>query len=152
MEDKVHALILSEPNLDPSMEGSGSYQIAQFCEKEFLGQKYSELITENKLAGNTMWAATLSNCSPTAVYRLSQCAFHGGRPSWRTILYELSMFKGVIFGEYSLPDTDYEDLPMHDIHVETVPSAGHSMAWENPPGLAFAISSLLKLSLLDGLS
>lgn len=65
--NKVHALILSEPNLDPSTEGSGSYKIAQFSEKEFWDQKYSELITENKLTGNTMWAATLSNCSPIAV-------------------------------------------------------------------------------------
>ena len=27
-----------------------------------------------------MWAATLSNCSSLAVYRLSKCALHGGNP------------------------------------------------------------------------
>lgn len=46
-----------------------------------------------------VWAATLSNCTPLAVYRLSKCALHGGNPSWRTLLYELPVQKGFIFGE-----------------------------------------------------
>ena len=34
-----------------------------------------------------MWAATLSNCSPLAVYRLSKCALHGGNP-WRLLFQD----------------------------------------------------------------
>lgn len=143
-ESHLRALILSESNLDPSKEGTSSYQIAQFCEGEFVAKKFTQLITESALHGNTMWAATLSNCSPLAIYRLSKCALYGGNPSWRTLLYELPVQKGFIFGEKSLPDGDYEELQRHNIHVEIVPAAGHSMAWENPKGLARAISKCLK--------
>ncbi len=143
-KNHVRTLVLSESNLDPSKEGAGSYQIAQFCEEEFVTRKFTQLITENKLNGNTMWAATLSNCSPHAIYRLSKNALLGGNPSWRALLYELPVQKGFIFGEKSLPDEDYEELQRHNIHVEIVPDAGHSMAWENPKGLAIAISNCLK--------
>ena len=34
-----------------------------------------------------MWAATLSNGSPLAVYRLSKCALHGGNP-WRLLFQD----------------------------------------------------------------
>ncbi len=140
---RVRALVLSEANLDPSRAGSGSYQIAQLPEEEFAGSGMGALIAENRANGNTMWAAALSHCAPRAVHRLSRCARRGGDPPWRTSLYELPVPKGFIFGERSLPDADYEELRRHGIRVETVPSAGHSMAWENPAGLAIAISRCL---------
>lgn len=48
--------------------------------------------------------------------------------------------KGFIFGERSLPDEDYDVMKQRGVHVETVEQAGHSMAWENPQGLAIAVS------------
>ena len=140
---RVRALILSESNLDPCRKGAPSYQIAQLSEAEFAGTGMDALIAKSRACGNTMWAASLSNCSPLAVHRLSRCALRGGEPSWRATLYELPVPKGFIFGERSLPDADYEELPRHGIRVETVPAAGHSMAWENPAGLAAAISRCL---------
>ena len=140
---RVRALVLSEANLDPSRAGSGSYQVAQLPEEEFAGGGMDALIAESRACGNTMWAAALSHCAPCAVHRLSRCALRGGAPLWRTALYELPVQKGFIFGERSLPDADYEELPRHGIRAETVPSAGHSMAWENPAGLAEAISRCL---------
>ena len=48
-----------------------------------------------------------------------------------------------IFGENSLPSNDLEELPKHNVNVKTIKNAGHSMAWENPHGLAQAIKNCL---------
>lgn len=142
--DKVKCLILSEANLDPSVEGASSYSIARFSEKHFVETGFYELIEECKKSGNTMWAASLANWAPFAAYRFSQSAVSGGNPSWRSLLYGLPVQRGFIFGEESLPDQDYEELKQQGIHVETVLNAGHSMAWDNPQGLSFAISQCLE--------
>lgn len=147
---RVCALILSESNLDPCRKGAASYQIAQISEEAFLARGYADLIAQNKAGGNTMWAASLANCSPLAVYRLSECALYGGSPSWRDALYDLPVRKGFIFGERSLPDRDVQELRRHQISVEIVPAAGHSMAWENPGGLASAISRCLERESVPG--
>ncbi len=49
--------------------------------------------------------------------------------------------KTFIFGEDSLPDPEMQVLNDHGVHIEVVPKAGHSMAWENPKGLADAIKN-----------
>lgn len=71
--------------------------------------------------------------------RISQSAVAGGNPSWRNILYSLQCKRTFIFGEKSLPDDDKNELEKQMINIEIVKSAGHSMAWENPKGLAEAI-------------
>jgi haloalkane dehalogenase len=86
-----------------------------------------------------MWASTLSVSSSTAISRISKSAVAGAEPSWREILYSLQCKRTFIFGEKSLPDYDQIELERHMINIEIVKSAGHSMAWENPKGLAEAI-------------
>ncbi|WP_455617413.1 alpha/beta fold hydrolase [Eisenbergiella sp.] len=142
--EKVSHLILSESNLDPSAMGSASHRIASFTENYFVGTGFQEIIDENKKNGNTMWAAALANWLPAAAYGLSLSAVKGGEPSWRKALYELPVPKGFIFGERTLPDDDYEELKLYGIHVEVVENAGHSMAWENPCGLARAICGCME--------
>lgn len=65
----------------------------------------------------------------------------GGNPSWRSILYSLECPRTFIFGEKSLPDPDIQVLAEQGIQIEIVKDAGHSMAWENPEGLASAVSN-----------
>ena len=142
--NKVKHLVLSEANLDPSEEGAVSYRIAQFSETYFIEKGFQELIHEYREGGNRMWAAVLSNWLPAAAYGLSKSGARGGKNSWRTMLYELPMKKGFIFVEWSLPDKDHEILNKQGIHIETVINAGHSMAWENPTGLAAAIMRCLE--------
>ncbi|QGX00052.1 alpha/beta fold hydrolase [Streptococcus ruminicola] len=142
--DRVEHLILSEPNLDASVSGSSSFEIAAFSEKEFVDYGFRKVLTESQTSGNTMWAATLSNWSPYAVHRLSVDAVQGGEVSWRKLLYDLKIPKTVIFGRKSLPDDDYESLDRDGIPLKVIENVGHSMAWENPNGLAKAISSCLK--------
>lgn len=139
-ENRLHQIILSESNLDKSVEGSTSKHVAGYELNDFISYGFNKLVKESRENGNAMWAATLSNWFPTAVYQLSKSAAGGGNPSWRSILYALKCHKTFIFGENSLPDLDLEVLAQHDIQIEIVEEAGHSMAWENPIGLAEAIN------------
>jgi len=41
-------------------------------------------------------------------------------------------------------DLDVQVLAEHGIQIEIVKNASHSMAWENPEGLAYAISNAIR--------
>ncbi|WP_455679375.1 alpha/beta fold hydrolase [Streptococcus sp.] len=142
--DRVEKLILSEPNLDSSTFGSSSFEIASFSEKEFIEFGFCKVLAESKNSGNSMWAVTLAQWSPYAVHRMSVNAVQGGKTPWRQMLYDLNLPKTVIFGRKSLPDNDYTSLAEAGVPLRIVEDAGHSMAWENPSGLAQAIVAGLK--------
>lgn len=137
-KDNVETIILSEANLDKSIPESLSYEFGDCEEDDFINSRFDEVINENTI-NNSMWAATLSVCSSTAISRISKSAVAGSNPSWRNILYSLPCKRTFIFGERSLQDDDKVQLESQMINVEIVKSAGHSMAWENPKGLAEAI-------------
>jgi pimeloyl-ACP methyl ester carboxylesterase len=63
------------------------------------------------------------------------------QPSWRNILYQLSIPRTYLFGEYSLPDEDSRILPEHGVEVAIVAQAGHGMMWDNPIGFAESIAA-----------
>lgn len=139
--ERVDRLVLSESNLDKSCEGSISKNIADFEMHEFVNDGFCKLIRESRANGNEMWAASLSVWSHKAAYLISKSAADGEKPSWREILYSLECPRTFIFGENSLPDPDVKELTEHGVNIEIVKQAGHSMAWENPKGLAEAIAS-----------
>lgn len=139
--ERIDKIILSEANLDKSSVGSTSKYIADCDMQEFLENGFNDLVQESQESGNQMWAASLALWSPRAAYLISKSAANGEEPSWREILYSLDCPKTFIFGENSLPDSDMQVLDAHGIHIEIVKNAGHSMAWENPIGLAKAIEN-----------
>lgn len=138
-KDNVEAIILSESNLDKSKPGAATYEFGSYEEEDFVNSIFDEAVIENSRE-NSMWAATLSVWSPEAVSRISKSAIAGGDPSWRELLYSLKCPRTFIFGERSLPDEDQSELEKQGINIEIVKAAGHSMAWENPKGLAEAVS------------
>ncbi|WP_312095552.1 alpha/beta fold hydrolase [Aminipila sp.] len=138
-KENIHQIILSESNLDKSSEGVPSKRIASYDMNEFICQGYDKLINRSRESGNEMWAAALSTWSPKAAYLISKSAAEGAEPSWREILYSLECSRTFIYGEYSLPDPDRKNLEEQGVMIEIVKGAGHSMAWENPQGLAKAI-------------
>lgn len=138
-KNKISKIILSESNLDKSIEGSISKYISSFDLQEFISYEFNKLVQDSIASGNKMWAASLSLWSPKAAYLISKSASKGEEPSWREILYSLECPKTFIFGENSLPSSDVQVLSDHGIEIEIVEKAGHSMAWENPKGLAEAI-------------
>ncbi len=136
--NRMRRIILSEANLD-SGGGSTSRSIVAYGLEGFVDRGFQNIILENQKASNEMWAASLSVSSPKAVYLASKSAVEGQTPSWREILYSLDCPRTFIFGEHSLPDPDMQVLKEHGLRIEVVKNAGHSMAWENPKGLAIAI-------------
>ena len=137
---RVAKIILSEANLD-SGGGFFSRMIADYKVEDYMAYGWDALIEQQQQSSNQMWAASFSKWYPMAAYRLSKSAVQGETPSWREVLYSLDCPRTFIFGELSLPDSDQELLEKQGIQIEIVPAAGHSMAWENPHGLAIAISN-----------
>jgi len=137
-EKRLKGIILSEANLD-SGGGFFSRKIAAYNEQEYLKLGHNEIIQESKRESNKNWAATLLMSSPLAIYRESCSLIERQSLDWRNLFYVLKTSKTFIFGNNSLPDPDLNVLDRENINVEIVPDAGHSMAWENPEGLAAAI-------------
>ena len=139
-KDKVPCIILSEANLD---KGGGfiSKAIATYEIDDFITKGFNRIIAESRESSNEIWASSFSVWLPQAAYLASKSLVEGQTPSWREILYKLECSKIFIYGERSLPDSDMEILISNGIHIETVNKAGHSMAWENPKGLAVAIKN-----------
>ncbi len=140
--ERVSNLVLSEPNLDPG-GGVFSRQIAEQSEATYAQTGHSAMIRVARIGGNTIWAGTMSASSAIAVHRTARSLVQGTEPSWRQQLLSLSMPRTVLFGEQSPPDPDAEALPGAGIRVVFVANAGHSMAWENPSGLANAITDAI---------
>ncbi len=141
--DRLHSLILTESNLDPSPVGATSRKIgSQSCEA-FLSRGYADLLTRAQRS-NPLWGATLAHWLPEAAWRISSSAMRGGSPSWRQQLYDLKKPKSYLFGVRSLPSEDVEVLRAHGVRVELIPDAGHSMALDNPKALAETIAAILQ--------
>lgn len=136
--ERIERIILSESNLD-SGGGFISKIIGGLTLEAFTHGGFHALIQDSREHGNQMWAASLSLWSPKAAHGLSVSAILGQTPSWREVLYSLDCPRTYIFGERSLPDPDHQVLSKQGLHIEIVENAGHSMAWENPQGLAKAI-------------
>jgi haloalkane dehalogenase len=136
--ERINCLIISEANLDAG-GGFFSKKIASYTETDYVKEGHGEIIAESKKDSNTKWAVGLENSYPIAINREARSLVEGQIPGWRELFYRLKIKKTFIFGENSLPEPDLEELKKHDIHIEIVKNAGHSMAWENPEGLSKAI-------------
>ncbi|WP_347708628.1 alpha/beta fold hydrolase [Clostridium botulinum] len=77
--ENIETLILSESNLDKSSQGTSSYEFGTCQEEDFVNYIFDEVVNENTIK-NSMWAATLSVCSSTAISRISKSAVVEGDP------------------------------------------------------------------------
>ena len=136
---RVEHLVLSEPNLDPG-GGVFSRGIASQPEDRYVAGGHAETIREAARTGNDIWAGSMAATAPFAAHRAAVSLVEGSSPSWRQQLLGMEMPRTVLFGARSLPDPDFESLRAAGVGVAVVPDAGHSMAWENPSGLAGAIA------------
>ncbi|WP_215779071.1 alpha/beta fold hydrolase [Paludibacterium sp. B53371] len=139
---QVRHLVLSEPNFDAG-GGMFSRAIAEYSEAEYVARGHEVMVRAAATGGAGTWAASLRHSSPLAVHRSACSLVAGVEPSWRTLLLQLPMPRTVIFGELSLPDADLDWLPAHGVASVVLPQAGHSMAWEQPAGLAALIAQSL---------
>ncbi|WP_435257809.1 alpha/beta fold hydrolase [Thioclava sp. FR2] len=144
--ERVENLILSEANLN-SGGGQFSRAIAEMGEDTYLTAGHERVISIAERGGNLDWATMMRHALPLAVYRSAASLVQGRDPDWGTRLKARKGIKSFIFGENSLPDAAEDVLRGSDVRILTVPQAGHSMAGENPKGLAKAIAEALSLSL-----
>lgn len=135
---RVRRIALSEPNLDPG-GGTFSSQIASMSENDYVQHGHAETVRIARAEGYPVWANSLARSAAFAVHRGAASLVAGCEPSWREMLYDMTTAKTVIFGARSLPSADVDCLPRHGCAIEIVADAGHSMALENPPGLATAL-------------
>ena len=139
---RIRRLVLGEPNLCAG-GGDTSRSIAAYSEDDYVARGHEETTRNAAAAGDTTWSASALLWSPAAVHRGATSLVRGGAPSWMDQLGALPIPRTVIFGESSLPDPNTERLPRIGVAVRIVRDAGHSMAWENPSGVAEAISAAL---------
>ncbi|WNJ82048.1 alpha/beta hydrolase [Cedecea neteri] len=132
MPGKIAGLMVSEPNF---RAGGGMYSrmIAAQTEDEFVAHGYQKAIAANEA---NPWSGSLQNSDPRAVWRAAVSLVSGIEPDWHQLFAQLKIPKTLIFGELSLPDEDFTAFQQAGVTTAIVPSAGHSMSWENPAGLA----------------
>lgn len=139
---RLRSLVLGEPNLVPG-GGFFSRRVAGMPEADYVAKGHAALAYASLGEGNDIWSASLTGSAAHAVHRTARSLVAGSDPTWRELLARLSATRAMIVGENSLPYADTEGLAGIGVAVRIVPSAGHSMAWENPAGLATAIAASL---------
>jgi pimeloyl-ACP methyl ester carboxylesterase len=139
---RIRHLVMSEPNLDAG-GGMFSQGIAAQSEAEYVLYGHAKDIRAASESGNHVWAGSMAASAAHAVHRAAKSLVRGGSPSWREQLLALPASRTLLFGEHSLPNSDVDELSRHGISVDIIPNAGHSIAWENPSGLSFAINRAL---------
>ena len=128
-------LLVSEPNLTAG-GGAFSRMIAAYSETEYVARGHQEILADQ---AGSVWAGSMAAAAPLAVHRSAASLVAGVDPSWHQQLRQLAIPKTLIFGEHSLPDADAENVQKDGMSLLVVPGAGHSMASENPLGLARTI-------------
>ena len=81
------------------------------------------------------WSGSLQSTEPTAAWRAAGSLVQGIDPDWYQLFAQLKIPKTLIFGALSPPDEDFTAFQQAGVATAIVPSAGHSMSWDNPPGL-----------------
>lgn len=142
LQGRLRRLVVSEPNLVPG-GGVFSRRLAANPEAAYVATGHRAVTVSSRNDGGDVWAASMAVSAPFAVYRAATSLVAGSDPSWGDLLMGLDVPRSLIIGERSLPYADTEGLPEAGVSIRIVPAAGHSMAVENPSGLAKAISDSL---------
>ena len=133
--ERTGKLVVSEPNFHA---GGGVYSrlLVEKSEAEFISQEYDQMLENH----TSPWKGSAQNAAPWAMWRGAKSLIEGTSPSWMEIFLNLTCSRTLIFGEQSLPDSDFQYVSQKGIAIAIVPQAGHSMSWENPSALAIALN------------
>lgn len=132
-------IVLAEPNLEPG-GGFFSRRIASMSERDYVEAGHEALIQASIVEGNDIWAASLARSSSLATHRSACSLIAGSAATWLQMLASLSGPRTVLVGEKFFPYPDIEKLSDIGITMAIIPNAGHSVAGDNPSGLAEAIA------------
>jgi len=133
----LSGLIVSEPNFHAG-GGFFSQQICSVTESNYVSERHSSLINDEK----GPWSGSLAAAAPWAVWRGAESLIKGNH--WLTIFAQLEKPRSLIFGEQSLPDSNFTQVQNWGINTSVLAECGHCMSWENPAALAGALDSFCK--------
>jgi haloalkane dehalogenase len=139
---QVASVILCEPGLTEYGIAMLSEITAQ-TEEQFVDEGFSTFLAQLKAQGtNDAWLGPFSVASPDAIYQWAQSALHDNAENWLDDLAKLKATKGVILSERATND-DIAQFEQAGCAVELVANAEHMIAYDNPEGLALAISRFI---------
>ncbi|WP_447748287.1 alpha/beta fold hydrolase [Pseudomonas nicosulfuronedens] len=143
MPTKLSSLILCQPGLNEY--GIAMLEsITSISESEFVASGFSQLLEQLKdNGGNESWLGPFQACSAQAVYQWAGAAladYDEGR--WINVLSALRTPKKAVILSDSTPLNDIRLYHQAGCRVEIVTHSGHMIAYDNPDGLAKAISNL----------
>ncbi|MCL6406358.1 alpha/beta hydrolase [Dickeya dadantii] len=117
--------------------------ITAMSESEFIATGFKQLVMQLKNeGGNDVWLGPFQVSSPLAIYQWAESTLDDNQKNWLEILSRLPIAKGVILPDNASPD-DIERYISAGCLVELVPDCSHMMAYDNPNGLAAAISRMM---------
>ncbi|MDR3097892.1 MAG: alpha/beta hydrolase [Paraburkholderia sp.] len=141
---QVGTLVLCAPGLSDYGVAALS-RITSQTEAQFVSDGFSQLLAQLKAQGdNEAWLGPFSLASPYAVYQWARSAIDDNASPWLADLASLKTIKGVILPDQATSD-EIARFEQAGCTVELVANAEHMVAYDNPDGLARAISNLLKL-------
>lgn len=144
--ERVAALIVAEPNLDPGV-GTLSSHIAGQTEATFVTRGYDRLVhaTANQAArgdsGSARYLPTLQQALPAAMHRASVSLLTDRAPTFRDHLLALAPRIPATFisGDQSPDLTGLDALAAAGVSLATIPDAGHVMMDDNPAAFTAAL-------------
>ncbi|WP_322056968.1 alpha/beta hydrolase [Paraburkholderia sp. J63] len=140
----VGTLILCEPGLTDYGVAMLSAITSQ-TEAEFVNGGFSQFLAQLKAqGGNDAWLGPFSVASPHAIHQWARSAIDDNSSPWLDDLARLNAIKGVILSQTATRD-EIAKFEQAGCTVELVANAEHMIAYDNPDGLAAAISNVLKL-------
>ncbi|MFD1560487.1 alpha/beta fold hydrolase [Paraburkholderia silviterrae] len=142
---QVGTLVLCEPGLTDYGVAMLS-EITSQTEQQFVNGGFSQFLMQLKAqGGNDAWLGPFSVASPYAIYQWARSAIDDNSSNWLDDLARLNAIKGVILSDTATSD-EIAKFEQAGCTVELVANAEHMVAYDNPDGLALAISNILNLS------
>lgn len=141
---QVGTLVLCQPGLTDYGIAMLS-DITSQTEEQFVNGGFSQFLAQLKAqGGNDAWLGPFSVASPYAIYQWARSAIDDNSSHWLDDLARLNAVKGVILSDTATRD-EIAKFEQAGCTVELVANAEHMIAYDNPDGLALAISNLLNL-------
>ncbi|HKT97481.1 MAG TPA: alpha/beta hydrolase [Paraburkholderia sp.] len=142
---QVSTLVLCEPGLTDYGVAMLS-EIASQTEEQFVDGGFAQFLAQLQAqGGNDAWLGPFSVASPYAIYQWARSAIDDNSGNWVNDLSNLNAIKGVILSDTATSD-EIAKFEQVGCTVELVANTEHMIAYDNPDGLAAAISNILGLS------
>jgi pimeloyl-ACP methyl ester carboxylesterase len=143
LSGRIGTVMLCEPGLtDYGM--SMLSNITSMSEAQFADRGFSDFLAQLKAQGtNDAWLGPFSIASPVAIHRWARSALDDNAAHWLNDLAKLETTKGIIVSEKASSD-EIARFEKAGCRIARVADAEHMIAYDNPDGLAQAISTILR--------